>query len=257
MIETYESQKQPSILEKIVNVKKEEVKDLKKEGISFANQLKKSKISLIAEIKKASPSKGLICKDFNPERQLSEYIEGGASAISILTDESFFQGHIEILQNLRAKTKLPILRKDFIIDSIQVYESFFSGADVILLIASILEENDLKSLINLCNSLGLEALVEVHNIEDLNKAINAKAKILGINNRNLHNFTVDLNNTAKILEELDSLNLREEYLIIAESGIKNRKDIEKLENWGVNGVLIGESLMKAENPREKIKDLFT
>ncbi|MFW5981894.1 MAG: indole-3-glycerol phosphate synthase TrpC [Halanaerobiaceae bacterium] len=251
-----EVQTQGTILEKIVEVKKEELRELKKERNSLARELKKDKITLIAEIKKASPSKGIISNDFNPDRQLSQYKKAGAGAISILTDEKFFQGSINILESLSSKTNLPVLRKDFIIDSIQVYQSFFLGADVILLIASILEEDKLKELIRLSYSIGLEALVEVHNKQDLIKALNARAKIIGINNRDLRDFTVDLNNTALIIEELDKQGIRDEHLIVAESGIKTREDIEVLEKWGVNGVLIGETLMRADNSVNKIKELF-
>lgn len=250
-------QNNPTILDKIVAVKKEEVEQIKEKRNSLSSVLKSKQISLIAEIKKASPSKGIISEDFNPERQLLQYRQAGADAISILTDERFFQGNKEILRSLRPLSRLPYLRKDFIIDSIQVYESFFIGADVILLIASILEEELLKDLLDLTYSLGLEAIVEVHNEKELEKAIKVRAKIIGINNRDLKKFTVDLNNTAKILKELDRLKIRDDFLIVAESGIKKREDIEKLKEWGVNGVLIGETLMKANNPIKKIKELFS
>ena len=147
------------------------------------------------------------------------------------------------------------MRKDFIIEPIQVYESLFLGADVILLIASILEEEKLKDLLKLVHSLGLEAIVEVHSLEDLEKILGTPAEIIGINNRNLQDFSVDLKTTEKIVKELQGKKLRDNYYIIAESGIKDREDIDYLRDLGVNGVLIGETLMKAADPYRKIREL--
>ncbi|HHU92730.1 MAG TPA: indole-3-glycerol phosphate synthase TrpC [Halanaerobiaceae bacterium] len=243
------------ILEKIVLEKEKEIENLKRAGRSLKKRLADKDISLIAEIKKASPTKGLISKDFQPEFQLAEYIRAGAAAVSILTDEKFFQGSKELFQNLRKETTLPLLRKDFIIEPIQVYESLFLGADVILLIASILEEEKLKDLLKLVHSLGLEAIVEVHSLEDLEKILGTPAEIIGINNRNLQDFSVDLKTTEKIVKELQGKKLRDNYYIIAESGIKDREDIDYLRDLGVNGVLIGETLMKAADPYRKIREL--
>lgn len=246
-----------TILDKIVMEKRGEVKNIKKLRVSLKERLAEKRLTLIAEIKKASPSKGVIAPNFNPVSQLEKYVKAGAGAVSILTDEKFFQGSKKIMINLRKKTDLPLLRKDFIIDPIQVYESFFIGADVILLISTILSKAELKELVKITHSLGMEALVEVHNLDDLNKVIESRAEIIGINNRNLNDFTVSLENTAKIVRELESQRLREDYYIVAESGIKDRNDINYLDELGINGVLIGETLMKSSDPEKKIKELFS
>ncbi|MDI3546625.1 MAG: indole-3-glycerol phosphate synthase [Halanaerobiales bacterium] len=245
------------ILDKIVAEKKIEVEQIKKPRNSLISKLTEETITLIAEIKKASPSKGIIKPDFDPVLQLKAYLKGGTDAISILTDKKFFQGSKEILRRLRKKTRLPILRKDFIIDSLQVYESFFLGADVILLIAAILEEVKLRNLLDTAHSLGMEALVEVHNLNDLKKALTSGARIIGINNRDLQDFTVELSTTERIVNELVRMNLKDKYYLVSESGIKTRNDIEYLKKLGINGVLIGESLMRAEDPVAKIKELFS
>lgn len=244
------------ILDDIVLQKQKEINKMKKEKKSFLKCLKTNKFSLIAEIKKASPSKGIIAKNFSPQRQLKKYIAGGATAISILTDKKFFQGKKEIITKLRPETKLPILRKEFIIEPLQVYESFFLGADIILLIAAILDLKQLKNLLSIASELNLEAIVEVHSLDDLNKVLNTKAEIIGINNRNLHDFTVDLTTSAKIINELVKKNLKNEYYLIAESGIKTKADINYLKELGVKGVLIGEALMKSEDPVKMIKDFL-
>ena len=163
---------------------------------------------MIAEIKRASPAKGLNKQEFQPEHQLEEYIKAGADAVSILTDEKFFQGSKELFRNLGRRLIYPFLRKDFIIEPVQVYESLFLGADVILLIASILEEGKLKDLLNLAHGLGLEAIVEVHTLEDLEKALGTPAEIIGINNRNLQDFSIDLKTTERIIQELERQKLR-------------------------------------------------
>ena len=246
-----------NILDKIVMEKRKEVKEIKKPRRSLKKRLAGDKMVLIAEIKKASPSKGIISPDFNPERQIEKYIKAGAGAVSILTDEVFFQGSKDIMIKLREKTELPLLRKDFILEAIQVYESFFIGADLILLISTILDQGKLKELVELTHSLGMEALVEVHDFDDLNKAVETNAGIIGVNNRDLSNFSVSLENTADIVKELENRGLREDYFIIAESGINDCNDINYLEKIGVNGVLIGESLMKSPDPEMKIKELFS
>jgi indole-3-glycerol phosphate synthase len=243
------------ILDKIVEHKKEEVKKLKKKRRSLKEKLKSDKISLLAEIKKASPSKGLIQPNFKPAAQLKDYEEAGAAGISILTDHKFFQGSNQILKDMRELTELPILRKEFIIDSIQIYESFFIGADVILLIAAILSDQQLQSFLNLCKELKLEAIVEVHNLEELKRVLKTEAEIIGINNRDLNDFSVDLKTTADLNAKLEKLDQRNNHYLIAESGIKSREDIDFLKKIGVDGVLIGETLMKAESPAAKIKEL--
>ena len=241
------------ILDEIVAEKQKEIAKLKKVNNSLKKELQKDNLSIIAEIKKASPSKGIIASTFNPEQQLKEYEKGGAAGISVLTDNTYFQGSNQILKNVRSRTELPILRKDFILDEIQIYESLIIGADVILLIANILSENKLNKLLNLTHTLGLEAIVEVHSHQDLKKIKNTSTEIIGINNRNLEDFTVDLKTTANLVNELNDCNLRKEYYIISESGISNKEDISYLKNLGIDGVLIGETLMKAENPSHKIR----
>lgn len=260
-----------TILDRIVDEKIKEVERLKKDNKLIIDRLKeetinnrrlfekelaKKELTVIAEIKKASPSKGVIAKKFEPDKQLKEYVKGGARVISVLTDKKFFQGSPEILKKLQAKTDLPILRKDFIIDPVQVYESFYLKANIILLIAAILEKKDLINLIEICNNLGIEALIEVHNNHDLEKVLETEARIIGINNRNLKNFNVDLKNTEKIITRLDKMGIRNQFYLVSESGIKSRADISYLQGIGVNGVLIGESLMRANNPAEKIHELI-
>ncbi|HPZ17089.1 MAG TPA: indole-3-glycerol phosphate synthase TrpC [Fervidobacterium sp.] len=243
-------------LEKIVEAKMEEIARLKRKKLSLKASFQKNRMGLIAEIKKASPSKGVIAKTFDPYNQLNAYISGKVDAISVVTDERYFQGSTEILRKLRQNTSLPILRKDFIIDPIQVYESLFLGADIILLIACILSRREIISLLALAKELGLEAIVEIHSREDLDKVLDTEAEILGINNRDLNTFTVDLRNTGIMIEELERRGKRKEFYIISESGIKERADVKYLEDLGVDGVLIGEAIMTADDPTSKIKELF-
>lgn len=243
------------ILDKILVEKEKEVKILKKCRYSLKEKLKGEKLTLIAEIKKASPSKGLIAKKFAPQEQMKKYILGGADAISILTDRKFFQGSNDIFYKLREHAELPLLRKEFIIDPLQIYESLFLGADVVLLIVAILSQKKLNQLLKICRELNLEAIVEVHNCKELDKALTAEADIIGINNRNLHNFSVDLRTSEKIISELNSKNYSRNYHLISESGIKEKSDIDYLKQLGVDGVLIGETIMKTENTVKKIREL--
>ena len=243
------------ILDKIVEHKKEEVAGLKKSRRSLKKKLAENQISLLAEIKKASPSKGLIQPNFDPEAQLKAYERAGAAGISILTDQKFFQGSNEILREMRKQTELPILRKEFIIDPLQVYESFFIGADLILLIAAILSDEQLNELLNLAHQLKMEAIVEVHSSRELRRVLKTEAEIIGVNNRDLNDFSVDLKTTAELTEELKKLGERDNYYLIAESGIKTKADIDYLKEIGVDGVLIGETLMRAEDPTAKAKEL--
>ncbi|MFW5686661.1 MAG: indole-3-glycerol phosphate synthase TrpC [Halanaerobium sp.] len=243
------------ILDKIVDHKNKEVAELKKARRSLKEKLAQNEISLLAEIKKASPSKGLIQPDFKPAAQLKAYEQAGAAGISILTDQEFFQGSKQILKDIRQLTELPILRKEFIIDPLQIYESFFIGADVVLLIAAILDDQQLESFLNLCRQLKLEAIVEVHNLDELERVLKTEAEIIGINNRDLNDFSVDLKTTAELTAELKKLGQRDNHYLIAESGIKTREDIDFLKEIGVDGVLIGETLMRAESPAAKVKEL--
>ncbi len=243
------------ILADILENKKNEIELLKKKRNSLKEKLKTGKLTLIAEIKKASPSKGIITREFKPETQLKKYIQGGADALSILTDKKFFQGSNELFHKLRQKTILPLLRKEFIIDSLQIYESFFLGADVILLIAAALSVEEISKYLKICRKLNMEVIVEVHNLKELNKVILTTSEIIGINNRNLQDFSIDLRTSEKIVEELEKRNCRQNYYLISESGIKDKADINYLKQLKIDGVLIGETLMKAKKPEEKIKEL--
>lgn len=245
------------ILDEIVADKKKEVAALKKPGASLKERLEREDLSLIAEIKKASPSRGVIAEDFAPLDRLEEYTRGGASAISILTDEKYFQGGNDVFRLVREKTELPLLRKEFIISPVQVYESKFLGADVILLIAAILTRNRLRELLQLAGELGMEAIVEVHNRQELETAVSLPAEIIGINNRNLKDFTVDISTTGKLIEVLRDKDIRDNYYIIAESGISGPEDIESLYRMGADGVLIGTELMESSQPSVRIEELFS
>ncbi|KPJ65764.1 hypothetical protein AMJ44_09515 [candidate division WOR-1 bacterium DG_54_3] len=227
-------------------------KDLPKPR-DFMKAFRKGKFSLIAEIKKASPSAGIIREDLNPISLAKTYEECGASAISVLTDEKFFQGKLEHLKAAKDSTTIPILRKDFIIDDSQVYESRIAGADAILLIARVLEEADLSGLIKLAESLGMQALVEVHNTEEVERVLKAGAKLIGINNRDLDTFKVDLKTTLQLMQKFPKLKDR---IVISESGIERHEDVETLKGAGVSGVLIGESLLRSRNIPAKVKELL-
>ncbi len=215
---------------------------------SFENS---DEITIIAEIKKASPVKGLLSTTFNPEMLASSYQSGGAGAISVLTDKCYFQGNNSYIDIVRKTVNLPVMRKDFIIDQYQVYESRAIGADAILLIASILHERTLKELLTITRSLGMEALVEVHDLSELEKALRVGAKIVGINNRNLKTFSVNLETSLEM-----SKHVPDGVILISESGIRTRDDIVRLIEARFNGALIGESLVKRSDPANKIKELL-
>jgi len=217
----------------------------------FAGALRGPGIRLIAEVKKASPSRGLIRADFDPVSLAKIYTENGAAAISVLTDEKYFQGKPEYLKNIRQNITLPLLRKDFILEPYQVYESRAYGADALLLIVAILTPESLQQLLALSHGLGMKALVEVHNEEEIHIALNSGAQIIGINNRDLKTFKVDLGTT----ERLHTL-VQFDRIVVSESGIKTREDIAFLRSKGVHAVLIGETLMASDDIPNKIKELF-
>ena len=230
---------------------KKDVNNLKMDKtFPFEETLKTKELSFICEVKKASPSKGLICKDFNPVEIAKEYEKIGASAVSVLTEPYFFQGDNSYLSNIADNIQLPILRKDFVIDEYMIYEAKILKAYAVLLIASILTQSQLKEYISLATSLGLSALVEAHDKDEIDKSLNAGAKIIGVNNRNLKNFTVDLNNSIELRKYVPN-----DILFISESGIKNNQDIINLRNNNVNGVLIGETLMKSDNKKNTLEEL--
>nr|HID59415.1 indole-3-glycerol phosphate synthase TrpC [Desulfobacterales bacterium] len=255
------------ILEEIVSQRKEDLRRIKKErplglierliGLQeeprdFKSSLKRPKvISLIAEIKKASPSAGVIRHDLDPERIAQIYESSGASAISVLTEPHFFCGDVKGIPAVRDKVSLPVLRKDFIIDPYQIYEARAFGADAILLIVSILSSTMLRDFIQVCGQLGMEALVEVHTRKELEEALCAGASIIGINNRDLNTFKTDLSTTLHLMKWIP-----EEVVCVSESGIKEASDIRVLRMAGVDAVLIGTALMRAPNIRKKIEELF-
>lgn len=208
-------------------------------------------INLIAEIKKASPSKGIIRGDFNPVKIAATYQAHGAAAISVLTDERFFEGKLEYIRMVKEVVSLPVLRKDFIIDEYQVYESVSCGADAILLIADLLSDGEMTDLYQLATSLGLDVLLEVHNEEDMDKAIATGGDIIGINNRDLHNFKVDLAMTQKLIRLIPAHKIK-----VSESGIKSYEDVMFLKSLGVNAVLIGEAFMEASDIAAKMREIM-
>lgn len=208
-------------------------------------------INLIAEIKKASPSRGVLSREFDPVKIASTYKMNGASALSVLTEEKFFLGSLEHIKKVKGAVDLPILRKDFIVDPYQIYESSLYGAEAILLIADILSEKELKDFYALSKKLGLDAVVEVHNEEDLKKAFDIDAKVIGINNRDLHTFDVDLAVTTRLIKSVP-----EGKIVISESGIKSHEDVMFLKSLGVAAVLIGETFMVAPDIGAKVRELM-
>jgi indole-3-glycerol phosphate synthase len=208
-------------------------------------------IRLIAEVKKASPSKGLIRPDFDPVAIARRYEETGASAISVLTDEKYFQGKLEYLTAIRETVQLPLLRKDFIIDRMQVYESRAAGADAILLIVAALPIGDLHALLSLTRDLGMDALVEVHTEPELCAALSVGAEIIGINNRDLQTFETKLETTIELAPKVPP-----DKVLVSESGINTRADVERLMAAGVDAILVGESLMREPDPGTKVKELL-
>ena len=208
---------------------------------NFKKSLQNKAEAIIAEIKKASPSAGIISDNFDPVLKSKEYESFGASALSILTEEDYFLGNIQYLKDVKATTSLPILRKDFIVDDYQIYESKLIGADCILLIASILNDEELKNFSETADRLKLDYIIEVHDDEELQRVQHFSNAIIGVNNRNLKTFDVDINNSVKIKKIFEG-----ENIFIAESGIKSKKDIEYLKQHNINVFLIGESLMKGD-----------
>ena len=208
---------------------------------NFKKSLQNKAEAIIAEIKKASPSAGIISDNFDPVLKSKEYESFGASALSILTEEDYFLGNIQYLKDVKATTSLPILRKDFIVDEYQIYESKLIGADCILLIASILNDEELKNFSEIAERLKLDYIIEVHDEEELQRVQHFSNAIIGVNNRNLKTFDVDINNSVELKKIFEG-----ENIFIAESGIKSKKDIEYLQQHNINVFLIGESLMKGD-----------
>ncbi len=257
-----------NILEKIIQTKREELEyyspryinylakrvKLRDKVRPFKYALKKKGINIIAEIKKASPSKGVIREDFNPIKIAQIYNQNGASVISVLTDKEYFKGDIDYLLQIRPFTTVPLLRKDFIIDERQILEAVAYGADSYLLIAKVLSRSELRNLIKYGKEFELEPLVEVHTLEEGLKALESGAKIIGINNRNLETFEVDINITRELAPKL-----REEgaEIIVSESGLETYEQLKDLkDNYSVDAFLIGETLMRATDIGAKLRELL-
>ena len=214
----------------------------------FKEALQRSTVALIAEVKKASPSKGLLVKDFNPVRIARTYVENGAAAISVLTDEKFFQGSLDDLRAVRAAVRLPILRKDFTIDALQVYEARAAGADAALLIVMALEDSQLRDLHSLITELGMAALVEVHNEAELERALAAGATLIGVNNRDLRTFKEDLDTTARVAALVPN-----DVTLVAESAIRSVEDVRRMGAYGAHAVLVGEGLVKSKDMAGEVR----
>ena len=221
--------------------------------LDFSSALRGDRVQLIAEVKRASPSKGVIRPDFNPVEIARTYADNGAAAISVLTETEYFQGSLDYLRDIRNAlgSSLPLLRKDFICDPYQVYESRAYGADSVLLIVAILDPDRLKELLQLTHQLNMSCLVEVHNETELETALNSGAGIIGLNNRDLRTLAVDMAVTQRLRPLIPP-----DRVVVSESGIRSRSDIEKLRSWGVDAVLVGESLMSAPDIAARMKELL-
>lgn len=217
---------------------------------AFEQALRKEDVSFICECKKASPSKGLIAPNFPYLEIAKEYEAAGADCISVLTEPKWFLGNDEYLKEIAEAVSIPCLRKDFTVDEYQIYQAKVLGASAVLLICSVLTENQMKDYIRICDELGLSALVEVHDEQEVQTAINAGARIIGVNNRNLKDFSVDTDNSRR-LRELIPPNV----LFVSESGVRTVEDVETLRKIGADAVLIGETLMRASDKRAKLAEL--
>jgi indole-3-glycerol phosphate synthase len=252
------------ILDTIVAQKKYEVARLKAEGISGPDQAvdaprgfiraltQAPEIAVIAEVKKASPSKGVICPDFDPGTIASSYEEGGAEAVSVLTDEGFFQGNLDYIPLIRQTVKLPVIRKDFIIHELQILQASNYGADAILLIAAILDLEQIRDYLQMSSELGMDVLVEVHDERELEKSLAAGSELIGINNRDLRDFTVDLDTTILLRKKIPAA-----IPVVSESGIKDQGDMKMLQDNGVTAALIGETLMRSGDRAAALRRLRT
>lgn len=226
-----EKEKIEKPLQSLINIENRVIRD-------FETALKGNRLSIIAEVKKASPSKGIIDPDFNPSRTALNYEKNGVDAISVITEKNYFLGNDENIRIVKEKASMPVLRKDFIIDKYQIYQSAYLGADAILLIAAVLKER-LKSYYELATSLGLHCLVEVHNRYEIDLSLESGSKIIGINNRDLSDFHVDIHTTEKLMQYIPK-----DKIVVSESGISSIKDINYLRSIGASSVLIGESFMR-------------
>jgi indole-3-glycerol phosphate synthase len=243
------------ILDRIVARKAEEVVALTAPRKSLFEALAVSGMSVIGEIKRGSPSKGAFAMDADLPAKVEAYERGGVAALSILTDRDFFLGGEDVLCSLRSGTELPILRKDFLIHPVQLEQSRLIGADAVLLIAAILPGDGLKEMISQTAKLGMEPLVEVHDEKELHRALEADAKIVGINNRDLRDFSVDLSVSERLIGEMARLGARDGRVVVGESGIGSGKDTKRLNAAGVDAVLVGEALMRSDDPVSIVAEL--
>jgi indole-3-glycerol phosphate synthase len=250
-------------LEEILATKRDEIEQLKPRATELDRQARArtdfrdfrgalesagEQLTVIAEIKKASPSAGVIAESFDPVEIAKNYERAGANAISVLTDAKFFQGSLEHLRNVRAAVSLPLLRKDFLWDRAQISEAAANGADAILLIVAAVTQDQLVRLLKVAKEYRLDALVEVHSVDELQRALEAGAEIVGINNRDLTTFDVDLVVTERICREVP-----DEIILVSESGIKTSRDVERVKGCGVDAILVGEALMRSEISIEQIR----
>lgn len=235
---------------KALEAVREEVLAFPKGGFEFEHALQKEGISFICEIKKASPSKGVIAEDFPYLEIAKDYESAGADCISVLTEPRWFLGSDRYLQEITSEVKTPAIRKDFVVDEYMIYEAKLLGAKAVLLICSILDEKTIRRYIEICDTLGLSALVEAHDEGEIRTALRTGARMIGVNNRNLKDFTVDTNNSRRLRELVPR-----EVIYVAESGVKDHADIKRLSEAGVDAVLIGETLMRAESKKEKLAEL--
>lgn len=252
-------------LKQILETKREEIKRLKPKADRLRhaaverNDVRslfdalagdRESLSVIAEVKKASPSAGVILADFDPVIIGRSYEAAGASAISVLTDERYFQGSLAYMTNVRQNVSIPVLRKDFTLDEVQIFEAAVAGADAILLIVAALEQEQLLALLDCAHTFQLDAIVEVHDLEEMERALETDARIIGVNNRNLKTFEVDLAATERLSQEMPP-----DMVLISESGIKTAEDSRKIREWGADAILVGESLMRAGDVGAKLREL--
>lgn len=217
----------------------------------FLKSLQNASFGIIAEIKRASPSRGSLAPALDARQQAELYEKGGATALSVLTEPDFFKGTLEDMAIAHKAARLPILRKDFILEPYQLYEARAGNADAVLLITSLLVEDELKTMLEECKHLGMDALVEVHEKEDLDTALKAGARIIGINNRNLKDFSVNIETTFKIMPLIPS-----DIIVVSESGIKGKDEARRLKEAGVRAILVGEALVLSPHPDEKIREFL-
>lgn len=241
----------------LIELRKKAQKMAPPQGFKKAIENSERKPALIAEVKKASPSKGIIKADFDPVKIAQAYVEGKATCISVLTDEKFFQGSFDYLGQIRQEVNIPLLCKEFILYPYQVYLARCYGADAVLLIAAILNNQDLSYLVKIVQSLGMDALVEVHTLEELDRVLKISGiNLIGINNRNLQDFSVNLETTCELLKARETEIKQKDILVVSESGIYNNSDLLKVQKAGADAVLIGESLVKQSSPSEGIAKLY-